>query len=278
MTIRFHKYHGCGNDFIVIDGRGGLFPALTEPTVARLCHRRFGIGADGLMVLADAPGHDFSMLYWNADGRPGSMCGNGARCIVAFAHALGIGDDRYRFLAPDGPHEAVREADGTVRLRMADVGQVEATGSDFLLDTGSPHYVRFTSGLEAVDVEREGRAIRHSARFAREGVNVNFVERRGAGLLAVRTFERGVEAETMSCGTGVTAAALVAAGAGTGRRRMEICTPGGVLGVDFDKKGEGIFEDIWLVGPAAFVFTGEVGLPAAGPPSPGPSVLPIPMT
>lgn len=258
MKIHFHKYHGCGNDFVVLDGRDGRLPELSQEMVARICHRRFGIGADGLMVLGDAPGHDFSMLYWNADGRPGSMCGNGARCIVAFAHRLGIVRSTYSFLAPDGLHEAIREDDGTVRLRMSDVGSVEAIGSDHLLDTGSPHYVRFTGDLNALDVDREGRAIRHSSRFDREGVNVNFVERLDGGGLFVRTFERGVEAETMSCGTGVTASALVSAGGAEGRRDIAIRTPGGRLRVDFEAvPGQG-FRNIWLVGPATFVYTGEV--------------------
>jgi diaminopimelate epimerase len=258
MRIHFHKYHGCGNDFVVIDGRDGRLSDLSESVVAGICHRRFGVGADGLMVLGDAPGHDFSMLYWNADGRPGSMCGNGARCLVAFAHRLGIVRERYRFLAPDGMHEAIREADGTVRLRMSDVGAVEAIGSDHWLDTGSPHYVRFTSDLDTLDVDREGRAIRHSSRFDRDGVNVNFVQRLEDGGLFVRTFERGVEAETMSCGTGVTASALASAEDAEGRQEIPIKTLGGRLRVDFEAiPGRG-FRNIWLVGPATFVFTGEV--------------------
>ncbi|NDC79602.1 MAG: diaminopimelate epimerase, partial [Chitinophagia bacterium] len=218
----------------------------------------FGIGADGLMVLGDAPGYDFSMLYWNADGRPGSMCGNGARCIVAFAHRLGIERDRYRFLAPDGMHEAFREADGTVRLRMSDVGAAESVDGDHFLDTGSPHYVRFTGELDALDVDREGRAIRHSSRFEREGVNVNFVQRLEGGGLFVRTFERGVEAETMSCGTGVTASALVSTEGAAGRQAIAIKTLGGRLRVDFDAVPGLGFRNIWLVGPATFVYIGEV--------------------
>lgn len=258
MKIHFHKYHGCGNDFIVIDGRGGRLPVLSQDTIARMCHRRFGIGADGLMVLGDATGHDFSMLYWNSDGRPGSMCGNGARCIVAFAHRLGISREAYRFLAPDGMHEAVREPDGTVRLRMADVGAVEAVEGDHVLDTGSPHYVRFTGDLDGLDVEREGRAIRHSSRFDREGINVNFVQRLEGGDLYVRTFERGVEAETMSCGTGVTACALVSAEGAEGRQDIAIRTLGGRLRVDFESVPGLGFRNIWLVGPAVFVYVGEV--------------------
>lgn len=258
MRIHFHKYHGCGNDFIVVDGRSGRFNGLRQEVVARLCHRRFGVGADGLMVLAEAPGQDFSMLYWNADGNPGSMCGNGARCIVAFAHRLGVGKGAYRFLAPDGPHEAYREEDGIVRLRMSDVGPVERVNGDHVLDTGSPHYVRFTDDVRRLDVEGEGRTIRHSQRFQKEGINVNFVQRLDGQALFVRTFERGVEAETLSCGTGVTASALVSADGTTGNREVEIRTRGGRLRVDFEARADGSFHNVWLVGPAAFVYSGEV--------------------
>lgn len=258
MTIHFHKYQGCGNDFILLDGRGKDMGDWTEEWISLLCHRRFGIGADGLMVLDEAEGFDFHMRYWNADGRPGTMCGNGARCIVNYAHALGIGAGQVTFWAPDGPHEAVREANGMVRLHMGDVNDIEAIGEDFALNTGSPHYVRFVSNLRERDIYQEGLSIRHSERFEKEGINVNFVERLGQGQIFVRTFERGVEAETMSCGTGVTASALVAWGDGKGRGQCQVLTPGGPLRVAFEQKASGQFQDIWLIGPGVFVFAGEV--------------------
>lgn len=258
MILPFHKYQGCGNDFILLDGRAMALGDWTEEWISLLCHRRFGIGADGLMVLEEAAGFDFHMRYWNANGKAGSMCGNGARCMVNYAHALGIGSDHVTFLAPDGPHEAIRESNATVRLHMGDVDHIEALGKDFILHTGSPHYVRFVSNLRELDVYTEGHSIRHSKRFAEEGINVNFVERIAHGQIFVRTFERGVEAETMSCGTGVTASALIAWGDGGGRGECHVLTPGGPLRVAFQQKTSGRFEDIWLIGPGVFVFAGEV--------------------
>ena len=206
----FHKYQGAGNDFVLIDQRDQpRIDRRNQPLIARLCDRRFGIGGDGLMLLANHPDYDFEMIYFNADGRPGSMCGNGGRCMVAFAKKLGLFAEETHFLAVDGPHRARLPRPGWVELHMNDVEAVEMTPDYFYLDTGSPHYVQFVPDLDQVDVVRQGRAIRYNDRFRERGTNVNFVERRTDGL-GIATYERGVEDETLACGTGVTAAALVA--------------------------------------------------------------------
>ena len=208
MELHFYKYQGTGNDFILLDGREKM-PELSENQIAAMCNRRFGIGGDGLMILRHYPGYDFEMKYYNADGREGSMCGNGGRCIVRFAYHLGIHRDNYHFLAPDGEHEADIDINGMVRLKMNDVNAVKQHSGDFILNTGSPHYIKYVKDIREYDVPHEGYTIRNSAQFVREGINVNFVETVNDHTIFVRTFERGVEAETWSCGTGVTAAALV---------------------------------------------------------------------
>lgn len=260
MQLTCYKYQGTGNDFILIDNRAKDVTLSTEQ-VRWLCDRRFGIGADGLMLLELEPGIDFKMVYFNADGRESSMCGNGGRCIAAFARQLGIIGSEARFVAVDGLHEA-RLVDNQVSLKMNDVRQLEVGDDFFFLNTGSPHYVKFVSGLEQYDVYGEGHRIRNSARFRAEGTNVNFVER-GEGELLVRTYERGVEDETLSCGTGVTAAALVAAfkGWSTDKHSCRIRTRGGRLQVRFEKVLESTFYNIWLEGPATFVFQTEIALP-----------------
>jgi diaminopimelate epimerase len=258
MEITFYKYQGTGNDFIMIDNRDHSV-VLSEEQVAALCHRRFGIGADGLILLESEPGFDFRMVYYNSDGRPGSMCGNGGRCITAFASQLGIISGKARFVAPDGAHEAMVEEQGLVSLKMQDVKHFEAGEDYFFLDTGSPHYVKLTDSLEELDVYAEGRQIRNSERFREEGTNVNFVQKENDGIF-VRTYERGVEDETYSCGTGVTAAALVAAvtGVASARNHCQIRTRGGLLEVSFDRVLEQNFYNIWLKGPALYVYRGTV--------------------
>lgn len=257
--MNFYKYQGTGNDFIMIDQREMQY--LTRHDVSKiehLCNRRFGIGADGLILLQHHADYDFEMIYFNADGRESSMCGNGGRCIVAFAKQLGIIKDKARFLAIDGEHEAILRPDGWVELKMGDVLDVESGTDFFYLNTGSPHYVTFVDDVETFDVVGEGRAIRNSTRFALEGTNVNFVEPRGGGI-TVATYERGVEDETLSCGTGVTAAAIAFYLQAEDKQRtcIPIESKGGSLEVRFEPKGEG-FENIWLSGPAEFVFTGEI--------------------
>jgi diaminopimelate epimerase len=259
MQISFFKYQGTGNDFILIDNRKNEIQLSTEQ-IAFLCDRRFGIGADGLMLLEIEPGVDFKMVYFNSDGRESSMCGNGGRCITAFAKRLGLFDDKAKFIAVDGLHDAVL-TDGIVSLKMNDVKQIEKGDGFYVLNTGSPHYVKFVDDIRNYKVFEEGRKIRNSERFAAEGINVNFIEKLD-DVLFVRTFERGVEDETFSCGTGVTAAALVAAltGASTGRNSCRIKTLGGDLNVKFDKVLESNFYNIWLEGPAELVFQGIIDL------------------
>lgn len=253
--VPFSKYHGTGNDFVLIDHRALFFPKDDQALVARLCHRRFGIGADGLMLLEAAEGYDFRMVYYNADGKESSMCGNGGRCIVAFAKALGLVENHCRFLAIDGEHEARIEGE-TVSLKMQDVEQVTEHEDYYELDTGSPHYVRFVEDVAGLPVVEKGREVRFSPPYREAGINVNFVEGKGEHNLAVRTYERGVEAETYSCGTGVTACALAAHLRGM-PSPVRIQTPGGELAVSFERQGQA-FRNIWLKGPARFVFVGDV--------------------
>ena len=256
--IPFRKYQGAGNDFIIIDNRETAYLRRedTEP-VSRLCDRRFGIGADGLMLLQHAPGYDFEMVYFNSDGRESTMCGNGGRCIAAFAQSLGIIQDFCRFLAIDGPHDARITGREWVELKLADVPAVESGENFYCLDTGSPHYVQFVPDLSAVDIYEAGRAVRYSERFRTEGINVNFAMETPQGL-SVASYERGVEAETLSCGTGVTASALAfALMAGLqGQVSVQVKTKGGELEVKFHAGLEG-FTGVWLCGPAVEVFSGR---------------------
>ena len=262
MTQTFYKYQGTGNDFVILDNREGQVAPLTEAQVSKLCDRRFGIGADGLMLMSRKEGYDFEMIYYNADGNPSSMCGNGGRCMVRFAQDMGIHKTSYKFLAIDGDHEAEIESNNTnVRLKMQDVNEVEEHSSYSLLNTGSPHFIKFASNIVDIDVVETGREIRYSKAFAEKGVNVNFVESVDEDSIFVRTYERGVEDETLSCGTGVTASALMSAHNDKGFNRVEVKTPGGHLSVEFVKVDDQHFEDIWLCGPAEFVYKGEFTLP-----------------
>ncbi len=264
MDLKFYKFDGAGNDFVVVDNREGRL-ALSEAQVAWLCHRRFGVGADGLMTLegvdgSSSEGMDFVMRYYNSDGRLGSMCGNGGRCIAAFGYMLGVshGSRTLRFMGYDGPHDAEIVAwdgrHGVVRLGMRDVradGVRQVLDGTFL-DTGSPHYVQRVADLAHYDVVGEGRRLRQMADVFPEGTNVDFVEERPDGRLFVRTYERGVEDETWACGTGVTACALV-----TGNRRL--VTRGGDFQVDFTATASA-FEKVRLTGPVSLNFEGVVSL------------------
>ena len=260
MTLPFFKYHGTGNDFIIIDNRMTGNGHLSTEEIRHMCHRRFGIGADGLMLLGEAEGYDFSMKYYNADGLEGSMCGNGGRCMVKFAYDLGIHKSSYHFIAADGPHDADLDLSGIVRMKMKDVENVETIIDNYVLNTGSPHYVKFIDNIREYEVTREGQAIRNSKKYVKDGINVNFVENLDDHTIYVRTFERGVEAETYSCGTGVTASALMAAHNETGFNQVDVHTLGGRLSVEYDKIDETTFRNIWLSGPAEFVFKGEFEL------------------
>jgi diaminopimelate epimerase len=260
MQLSFSKYQGTGNDFILLDNRRGQV-TVTNEQVATLCHRHFGIGADGLIILETEPGVDFRMVYYNSDGNTSSMCGNGGRCIVAYAKDLGIITNKARFMAVDGMHEALIGEDGRIALKMQDVKNIEIGDDHFFLDTGSPHYVKFVDEAEKFDVKNEGKRIRNSAEFSENGTNVNFITKRD-DYLFVRTYERGVEDETYSCGTGVTASALVASvkGVSTSRNSCIVKTLGGDLEVSFEKVLEHNFYNIWLRGPAQLVFNGTVSV------------------
>ncbi|WP_240432920.1 diaminopimelate epimerase [Taibaiella koreensis] len=260
MELSFYKYQGAGNDFILADNREGQI-RLNPKQIAWLCHRRFGIGADGLMLLQLTPDADFEMVYYNSDGNESTMCGNGGRCIAAFARQLGVAGNVMRFKAIDGIHEARIRADETVALQMQDVTKIEDHGDHVILDTGSPHYIQWVADVNAVNVFGEGRAIRNREAFQPKGINVNFVQRSGEDLL-IRTYERGVEDETLACGTGVTAAAIAAVGKETGRFHVPVLAVGGFLSVSFEKKDAATAENIVLTGEAVFVFKGSIGVPS----------------
>jgi len=303
MKLPFSKYHGTGNDFILVDNREGKIH-LTRDQVILLCDRHFGIGSDGLMTLNAQPGYDFGMSYFNSDGNESTMCGNGGRCLTAFAKACGLINTQARFLAIDGEHIAdILQEKGTVtqvKLKMSDVtsSQISSPTSQVsqltshvsqltshvprltshVINTGSPHFVLFVEDAFATDVVNEGRKIRNDREFAPEGINVDFVQIRENGDLYVRTYERGVEDETLSCGTGVTAAALAyasgqaeaqhaapgsgqvearhaASGSGPAATSIRVETRGGILTVSFRREPDR-FTDIWLEGPAKLVFSG----------------------
>lgn len=258
MKLSFYKYQGTGNDFIMIDNRQRTFDETNTKLINRLCDRRFGIGADGLILLQDHPDYDFEMVYFNADGNTSSMCGNGGRCIVAFAAFLGVIKDAATFLAADGPHEAYLD-EGIVHLKMKDVNKIEVQHGNYFTNTGSPHYVAFVDNVETLDVYSHGKEIRYSDRFFCEGTNVNFVQKQVGNSIFVRTYERGVEDETFSCGTGVTASALAAALEGA-QSPVTIRTLGGDLQVSFDRISEQEFRSIFLIGPAEQVFEGTISI------------------
>ena len=258
MKVDFFKYQGTGNDFILIDNRDEKYSGLTQIQIKQLCSRHTGIGADGLMLFNLVPGFDFEMKYYNADGKESTMCGNGGRCIVKFAAFLGIQKDHYQFKAIDGGHEAEIDNNGIIRLKMIDIHQVEIHTNHFILDTGSPHYIKYVDEVENYDVYHKGLEIRNSSKYKPNGINVNFVEKIQDGEIYVRTFERGVEDETLSCGTGVTAAAIVSAHNDNGFNIVNVKTRGGKLTVEFEKHDEDHFDNIWLCGPAVFVFNGSI--------------------
>jgi diaminopimelate epimerase len=258
MTIAFNKYQGAGNDFIIIDNRNNVFNPEDSSLINKLCNRKFGIGADGLILINEKQGFDFEMVYFNSDGFEGSMCGNGGRCAADFAIRCGFAGKKQTFMAIDGIHNVVSE-DGLIRLKMNDVNQYRLVNGNYFINTGSPHYVIFTGELENLDVFNEGKKIRYLKEFLPGGTNVNFVEPQKKGIY-VRTFERGVENETLSCGTGVTASAIASVLSGhfvSGS--VNVRTKGGNLSVDFNAEGEKI-TNIWLCGPATFVFEGKINI------------------
>lgn len=256
MEVEFYKYQGTGNDFIILDNRNKSFPENNQELVAKLCNRNFGIGADGLILLELKEGFDFSMKYYNSDGIPSSMCGNGGRCLVAFAKLMGLIKDTALFTAVDGPHKASIIED-LVKLEMKPVSQILKKRNIYFLDTGSPHHVQFVKGLENMDVRRQGKKLRYGL-YGAIGANINFVSERDRDSFSVRTYERGVEDETLSCGTGVTATAIALY---EDNQNIQIPvvlhTPGGILKVSF-KKEQGVYKDVVLEGTATFVFKGII--------------------
>lgn len=257
MRLSFYKYQGTGNDFIIVDDRQKKLGSYSQEFVQRLCNRRLGIGADGFMVLRDHAAYDFEMVYHNADGSQ-SLCGNGSRCAVHLAQQLSMINEEAYFLTTDGAHRAYIVGD-IIHVKMHDVTEIKNLSEGYLLNTGSPHYVTWAENLANLDVNAQGKKIRNSALFQKEGVNVNFARREANGKLALRTYERGVEAETLSCGTGATATALVASLMGS-KSPIDISTLGGDLQVRFNSKSSQHFQDIYLVGPAQQVYQGTIDI------------------
>lgn len=255
MKLTFYKYQGTGNDFVLIDNRNLIFPKEDTKLVAFLCDRRFGVGADGLILLENHAEHDFNMVYYNSDGNTSTMCGNGGRCMVAFAKHLGIITDSATFDAIDGMHTATIK-DDVVSLQMQDVLEIKTKPNATFMDTGSPHHIQMVQNLANFNVSKEGAKLRYGL-YGESGSNINFVEQKGEGVFAVRTYERGVEDETLSCGTGVTAVALAMHNSGkTKENEVDILAEGGELKVSFI--AENGYTNVFLTGPAKQVFKGEI--------------------
>ncbi len=255
MKIPFVKYHGAGNDFVIIDNTNAIY-ALSSAEIAHICHRRFGVGGDGLMLLERSSEADFYMRYFNSDGKESTMCGNGGRCISHYAHSLGLTGDSISFIGIDGHHQATLLSSDIVKLKMINVSETVNGNNFYFLNTGSPHHVIFGKGIKNRDIVAEGKAIRYSEQYPL-GTNVDFVEERGENNIFVRTYERGVEDETLSCGTGVVASAIATYLKGNKSEHFSVETRGGSLEVAFNhQKGE--FLDIYLTGPVKFVFSGII--------------------
>ena len=257
MKLHFHKYQGTGNDFIIIDNRDLIFPKSDSKLISNLCDRRFGIGADGLILLEPSEIQDFTMIYFNSNGSEGSMCGNGGRCIVAFAYRLGVIKNETMFDAIDGLHYAIIN-DEIVSLKMIDVSEIKVTNTHTFLNTGSPHHINFYDNISDIDVRKLGSKIRYGAPYFEEGTNVNFVEQLSENTFKIRTYERGVENETLACGTGVTAVAIAANKMKkTSTETIKIEAIGGQLEVSFRMEGD-TYTNIFLKGPAQFIFEGNI--------------------
>jgi diaminopimelate epimerase len=261
MEIHFDKYQGAGNDFILLDNRQGNYTNLTMEQRKSLCNRNMGIGADGLILIVNSTEADFEMRYFNSDGNLSTLCGNGGRCAVAFAHHKKMIGEETRFMAIDGIHRAQLVSSDLVRLEMQEVHSFTSYYAGVVTDTGSPHYVQLVKEAATIDVQKEGAAIRYSEAFAPEGINVNFVEKKTEQHFVIRTYERGVENETLACGTGAVAAALVLhfLGETGGATQVELQAPGGVLNVDFELNQQ-TYQNVHLQGPATFVFSGTITL------------------
>jgi len=258
MELEFYKYQGTGNDFVMIDNRSNTFPKENTQLVAHLCDRRFGIGADGLILLDTDAATDFRMVYYNSDGNLSSMCGNGGRCLVAFAKKLNVIQNETTFMATDGLHYAKVGADGIVSLQMIDVAEIKNTPDYSFLNTGSPHHVQLVTDLEHYNVKENGAAIRYGDLYGQQGSNINFVKKIDNATFSLRTYERGVEDETLACGTGATAVAIAMNATGqTDLNSINLNVEGGKLAVSFDTK-DGKYTNVFLKGPAEFVFKGTI--------------------
>ncbi|WP_346882120.1 diaminopimelate epimerase [uncultured Algibacter sp.] len=258
MQQTFYKYQGTGNDFVMIDNRQLSFNKKDTKRIAFLCDRRFGVGADGLILLENHLELDFKMVYYNADGNESTMCGNGGRCLVAFAKQLGIVSTKAVFEAVDGIHHATIESNDIIKLQMQDVDTVENHDSHMFLNTGSPHHVQHEDQIEYFDIKNKGAKIRYGVPYNNEGTNVNFVKKLTDDTFRVRTYERGVEDETLSCGTGVTAVAVAMHNTGeTKKNHVMLQVEGGKLQVSFDVDNN-VYKNIWLIGPATYVFEGKI--------------------
>ncbi len=254
MKISFHKYQGTGNDFVMIDDRSGSFPISDTALISHLCDRKMGIGADGVILVQNHASLDFKMVYFNPDGSQ-SLCGNGSRCAVAFAKSLELIGEKCTFETTDGIHDAYFEGD-IVHFHLHDVKMTTRKGDDWFINTGSPHHIELTGNLNDIDIIKEGSTIRYSEEYKPAGTNVNFVAL-AKDHISVRTYERGVEGETLSCGTGVTACALAASFMNYSSP-VTVKTKGGKLSVSFTQTEDESFENIYLAGPAKKVFEGAV--------------------
>ena len=258
MQLEFYKYQGTGNDFVMVDNRSYFFPKENIELIAHLCNRRFGIGGDGLILLENDTDTDFKMVYYNSDGNQSSMCGNGGRCLVAFAKELGVIENKTTFIATDGLHHATISDDGLVSLQMIDVIDVKVNPDYVFMNTGSPHHVQMVDDLENYNIKENGARIRYGHLYGKEGSNINFVKQVDDTTFSLRTYERGVEDETLSCGTGATAVAIAMNVLGnTDASAVNLNVQGGKLIVSFDRY-DNIFTKVTLKGPAEFVFKGTI--------------------
>jgi len=254
MNLEFYKYQGTGNDFIMIDNRSKKFPKKNIALITKLCNRNFGIGADGVILVENDSTFDFKMIYFNADGSQ-TFCGNGGRCAVAFAKYLEIINTETNFIAVDGEHLATIE-NGIVSLKMIDVERVELKNNTVYAYTGTQHHVELVDDLSNFPVLEKGREIRYS--YNEPGSNVNFAEQINDSTFRVRTYEKGVENETLACGTGVTAVAIAMHKTGkTKNNSISLPVEGGNLEVSFIEEN-GIYTNVFLKGPATFVFKGNI--------------------
>lgn len=254
MNIPFKKYQGTGNDFILIDNRNHIFPIdQAESIVPKMCDRKFGIGSDGLVLVNNHAEYDYEMIFFNPDGSK-SLCGNASRCTYAFAKIIGIASEKATFLTTDGVHE-IKQVGENIHFQLRDIEKIDKINeTDWYVNTGSPHYVKVVDDVNTVEIMSEGSTIRYSEPFQHQnGTNVNFIQLE-EGKVEARTYERGVEAETLSCGTGVTAVGLVAGNLNY-QSPVQVETKGGNLSVSFEKDGDS-YKNIWLAGPAEFVFEG----------------------